>query len=445
MVTQASSTLADIKRKVRRLTTSASTAALSESDLEFAINTFYNNDFPYGIKLDQMRSVYTFYTTPYIDRYPLDVNYNQGVRAPMYVDGIQGNFFKDRDQFYRMWPRWPTKFQQAAETLSGTIIAATQANPCQITSNNHGLFTGDVVTITSVVGMVQLNDNPYTITVVDANNFTLNDVDATLFTAYVSGGTWTGSNRSFIFTVGTVPILSKEVIIGGVDTSGNPITIADDGNGNLFYQVPNPVVSVPVQGINYPVDVPNAQFPNIPTEYSLKPIPGMKNLNDFNPGLYKISSIGTVNYVTGRMSFILPSGVSLAAGTLLTVRVSQYQPGRPYSLMFWNNEFTVRPVPKEIHKIEIETYLTPCQFLETNQDPILNQWAQYIAYGAAREILRERQDMEGVANLEEGFLRQEALVLERQGVEEINQRNTTIYSSTVQTQGWNNGFGVGWY
>ena len=60
------------------------------------------------------------------------------------------------------------------------------------------------------------------------------------------------------------------------------------------------------------------------------------------------------------------------------------------------------------------------------------------------EILRERQDIEGVENLREGFMRQEALVLERQGIEEINQRNSTIFSSTVQGQGWNNGFGQGW-
>ncbi len=60
------------------------------------------------------------------------------------------------------------------------------------------------------------------------------------------------------------------------------------------------------------------------------------------------------------------------------------------------------------------------------------------------EILRERQDFEGVENLSEGFMRQEALVLERQGVEEIGQRNTTIYSSTVPQGGYGLFYG-GWY
>lgn len=423
MVQQADSTLVAIKKKVRRLTASASTSALSENDLEQYINTFYSNDFPYAIKLDQMRSVYTFYTEPYKDIYPLDVNYNQGVRAPMYVDGIQGYFFKDRQQFFNMWPRWPTKFEQSAQSLTGSITGVTNANPCQITSTSHGLVTGDVVTIENVGGTVQINDNIYTITVLDANNFTLDGVDSTLFGVYTSGGTWTATNRSFDFTISGVPFLSDNVIVGGVDQNGNAISIQDNGSGILQYVSPNAQVSFPVE---------------------TSTAPGMKNLNTQNPGQNILTNIGTVDYVTGEFSFMLPNGIALDDGTLLTIRVSQYSTGRPYTLLFWNNEFTIRPIPKEIHKVEIETYLTPVQFLESTDSPILNQWWQYIAYGVACEILRDRQDLEGVANLQEGFQRQEALVLERQGIEEIGQRNTTIYTQTVQSLGWNAGFGQGW-
>jgi len=49
-----------------------------------------------------------------------------------------------------------------------------------------------------------------------------------------------------------------------------------------------------------------------------------------------------------------------------------------------------------------------------------------------------------VSNLSEGFMRQEALVLERQGVEEIGQRNSTIYNSTIQQGGYNQFYG-GWF
>lgn len=84
--------------------------------------------------------------------------------------------------------------QQTAATTStkGTakvITAATQANPCQITAAGHGFSTSDSVAIDTIVGMVQLNGGVYVVTVLDANNFTLNGVNSTGYTAYASGGT----------------------------------------------------------------------------------------------------------------------------------------------------------------------------------------------------------------------------------------------------------------
>lgn len=68
-----------------------------------------------------------------------------------------------------------------------TITAITQANPGKVTATGHGYATGDVKYISGVVGMTQVNGQRYTITVVDANNFTIG-VDTTAFTAYSSGG-----------------------------------------------------------------------------------------------------------------------------------------------------------------------------------------------------------------------------------------------------------------
>lgn len=360
MVSPSNSTLAYIRSKVRRLTASASESALSTADLDTYINNFYSQDFPYGIKVDQMRSVYVFYSEPYVDRYPLDVNYNQGVRSPAYVDGIAASFFKDRQQFFSMWPRWPTLFQP---------------------------ITGDGVT------------------------------------------------TSFTFTI-PGPFLRNEVTLGGVDTAGNAIQVSDDGQGNLQINFPNPVVTVPA-----PITTSPGAFP---------PVPGMLNQNNFNPGLNAKVNIGTVDYVTGQFVINFASGgvvgVVPASGQSMKLFVSQYTNGRPFSLLFWNNEFTIRPIPKFVHKIEVEVYLTPVQFLATTDNPILNQWSKYIAMGAARDILNDRQDMDGVANLTAMFQEQEALVLERQGVEEIGQRNGTIFNGVAgyNYQNWGNN-GVGWY
>lgn len=342
------STLVAIRKKIRRLTASAGESTLTTADIDQYINTFYQQDFAYAIKIDQMRSVYTFYTRPNIDRYPIDVNFNQGMRAPIYVDGYQGYFYKDRWEFYNLWPRWPSQFIPAY---------------------------GD------------------------------------------------GNKANFSFTIAG-PFLSKEVTIGSVAVNGTAISISDDGNGVLYLQIPNPQGSVP--------------------EY-VATQPGMKNLNDGNPGQNNPLPVGTVNYVNGNIAFTLPPEYIPAASEKITVRVSQYQTGRPYTVLFWNNELTIRPVPKFVHKVEIETYLTPVQFLSSTDNPIINQWWQYIALGAAIKVLEDRQDMEGVENLIPLFNRQASLVLERQSVEEIGQRNTTIFCGTQPNQGWNNGWMQGWY
>ena len=426
MVSPADSTYAAIERKVRHLTNCPGENSLTSSYIQEKTNVFYSQDFPYAIKVDQMRDIYTFYTLPNIDRYPLDVNYDQGIRAPVYFDGIQGGFYKDRIQFFNLWPRITTQFQESPTTLTGNITGIAQpTNPTEITSVSHGLSTGAVVTLTGVGGMTQLNDNSYTITYIDDNTFSLDGIDNTAFGAYTTGGVWTAASQTFNFTL-PGPFLSQEVQIGGVSPTSTGFSIKDNGQGRLYYILPNAPTSTPLQNTN-------------------PAIPGMYNENLGNPGLYNPTDIGSVDYVTGEFSFTLPSGVSLGSNEVLTIRVSQYQTGRPYSLLFWNNEFTIRPVPDKIHKVEVETYLTPVQFMQTTDHPIINQWWQYIAYGVACEIQRERNDFDGVEALKEGMMRQETMVLERQAVEEIGQPNYTLFNSTTPNPYLSNYWGQGWY
>ena len=134
-----------------------------------------------------------------------------------------------------------------------------------------------------------------------------------------------------------------------------------------------------------------------------------------------------------------------AAGQYFTLWVALIsQPGRPYCLLFWNNEFTIRPIPKLIHRIDVEIYLTPVKFMLSNDNPILRQWAKYLAYGAAIDILFDRQDTDGVAQLTPMLDKQEALVLERQSVEELFVPNYTLFNGTLQNYGFGNGLG-GWW
>lgn len=102
------------------------------------------------------------------------------------------------------------------ESLSGlnttvrTITGATQANPCQVTTSAaHGFSTGDTVWISGVVGMTELNGREYTVTSTGANTFTLNNTDATAFTAYSSAGSVA---RTFGITTAAATLSSTNYI-----------------------------------------------------------------------------------------------------------------------------------------------------------------------------------------------------------------------------------------
>jgi hypothetical protein len=75
----------------------------------------------------------------------------------------------------------------AWNSSGGSVTAATNATPIQITSNSHGLVTGDVVAVRNVGGNTAAN-GVFAITKVDNNNYTL---DGSVGSgAYTSGGTW---------------------------------------------------------------------------------------------------------------------------------------------------------------------------------------------------------------------------------------------------------------
>ena len=68
------------------------------------------------------------------------------------------------------------------------ITGATQTNPVALTVVAHGFVTGQVKRINGIVGMTQLNDRFFTITVTGPDTITLDGTDGTAFTAYTSGG-----------------------------------------------------------------------------------------------------------------------------------------------------------------------------------------------------------------------------------------------------------------
>ena len=116
--------------------------------------------------------------TPYYSKAAL-VPFSLGVNAGGYAASARG-------------PVTGTTAITAASWSTGTaktISAATKANPVGITSNSHGFNNGDVVWITGVVGMTELNDRAFVVAATATNTFQLQGANGTSYSKYKSGGT----------------------------------------------------------------------------------------------------------------------------------------------------------------------------------------------------------------------------------------------------------------
>ncbi len=112
--------------------------------------------------------------------------------------------------------------------LKGIITNVTQANPAQVTSPLHELPNGNMILISGVIGMPELNGNTYSITVVDENNFTINA--NTEATPYISGGSWvnTSEPNAVLQSMTLVIVIGAQTL---TDSSGTgSLTIAPAGN-----------------------------------------------------------------------------------------------------------------------------------------------------------------------------------------------------------------------
>jgi len=78
------------------------------------------------------------------------------------------------------------------------VVTITQSNPAVITANNNAFKDGQIITIYGVVGMTQINGLASQITVIDQNTFSMNAIDSSAFSAYVSGGVAAGPEECFI-------------------------------------------------------------------------------------------------------------------------------------------------------------------------------------------------------------------------------------------------------
>ena len=198
------------------------------------------------------------------------------------------------------------------------------------------------------------------------------------------GTTGDGVTTNFAGTLPyTTPVLRNNVLFGSVTTGNAGVELHDDGQGNLTGD-----------------------------------------------------GTGTINYVTG--AFVLNFSTAPGAGETINSQTVPYQPALPQALLYFDNKITLRPVPDQPYRIDMEAYIRPSELLSSGTSPQLEQWWQYIAYGASKKIFEDRMDLESIQMIMPEFKTQERLVLRTTLVQRTKERTATIYSESI-------GPGNGWY
>lgn len=101
-----------------------------------------------------------------------------------------------------------------ATTTAKVITGITQANPAVVSSASHGLTAGQIVVITGVVGMTELNNRAFVVANPTAGTFELKGIDSTAYTAYASGGSATPQ---------TMTIVDENTTLSGFDGQASEI------------------------------------------------------------------------------------------------------------------------------------------------------------------------------------------------------------------------------
>lgn len=97
---------------------------------------------------------------------------------------------------------------EAGPTGAKAITAITKAATPTVSCSAHGFVPGQVVYLSGVLGMVQINGQHYVVKTAATDSFTLAGIDSTAFSSYTSGGTATPQGDAGYFDYGKITMTS---------------------------------------------------------------------------------------------------------------------------------------------------------------------------------------------------------------------------------------------
>jgi hypothetical protein len=148
-----------------------------------------------------------------------------------------------------------------------------------------------------------------------------------------------------------------------------------------------------------------------------------------------VSNFGTINYSTGEFTVRFPTNTWTGETNPLWAEYVPYVAGLPISCLYYDNKFTLRPVPDKSYSVQIEADVRPTELINAGASPQIEQWWQFIAYGASKKIFEDRMDMDSVSMIMPEFMKQMNLVNRTSLVQQANERTVTVYTQG-KSYGW---------
>lgn len=122
----------------------------------------------------------------------------------------------------------------------------------------------------------------------------------------------------------------------------------------------------------------------------------------------------------------------------------------PLAIVFFQNQFTLSPVPDKGYTVEITGYRLPSQALlgsgtttDISGRPELEEWWEILAVGAAKKVYEDRLDMDGIGLMDKLLMDKYSLAETRTYANLGKNRVQTIYTNQSYGDYGNSPFGFG--
>jgi len=228
-----------------------------------------------------------------------------------------------------------------------------------------------------------------------------------------SVATGNGNSGNYTFTLTNTPI-TKGYLNNTPRNSKTP-----------YLQVVNWNVLITAQGNADPVT-------GISPWYSLVD-DGTGNLYDPTDTAVSPLSRGIIDYVTGDVISAVFSN-AIPQGNPINAQYVPYVPSRPQSILFFQDQFLLYPIPDQAYQVSIEAYKYPIQFVGDQlggtytEVPQVKEWWQLISLGACLKIFEDYGDFENIQKYRPLMDEQMRLCLRRSIVQQASERTASIYT-----------------